>query len=143
MSKYAEAKTNIKDPECLIKALADNGYAVVEDHTGNPQNLVDYCGHHTQYLQPGVDDTADIIIRRRYVPGASNDIGYKKQADGTYSAIISQYDSSRHGAKWQNGVKVSYQKHNIQKAAARTGQRVIQTGKKLANGNLQYIFAKG
>jgi len=36
--------------------------------------------------------TAEIVIPRRFVGGAANDIGFKLQEDGTYEAIISEYD---------------------------------------------------
>lgn len=38
-------------------------------------------------------DVAEIIIPRRHVGGAANDVGFKQQADGTWSAIVSDYDS--------------------------------------------------
>lgn len=38
-------------------------------------------------------DVAEIIIPRAHVGGAANDIGFKLQEDGTWSAIISEYDS--------------------------------------------------
>jgi hypothetical protein len=52
------------------------------------------------------DQTAEIIIPRSAVGGAANDIGFKLQSDGTYEAIISQYDrgngsSSKHGSHSQ------------------------------------------
>lgn len=39
-------------------------------------------------------DTAEIIIPRKYVGGSSNDIGFKLQEDGSWGAIISEFDTS-------------------------------------------------
>lgn len=42
--------------------------------------------------------TAEIIIPRAVVGGCSNDIGFKLQEDGSYGAIISDYDKTNRAA---------------------------------------------
>lgn len=133
MSKYAAVETIFEDGEVLIKALNEVGYTTVENHIGNPAHLVGYQGDTRK-------DTADIIVRRQYVGGASNDLGFKRAADGTYQAIISDYDSRRHNAEWLKKLKVEYQGARVQAIAQKNGYRAVSTGKKLANGNKQYIF---
>ena len=59
------------------------------------------------------EQKAEVIIRRAYVGSSSNDIGYVKGPDGNFKALISDYDSHKHNAEWQNKVSTYY---NIEKA---------------------------
>ncbi len=148
MSKYATVATDFKDPDLLIAALAAVGYSKVENHIGNPQPLVGFQGDfrtadgdgHT--TNPALAMKADIIIRRREVGGKSNDIGFVRTSSGSYTAIISDYDSHKHNQQWRNNLAVNYQQKSVEKIAAKMGARVLVSGKKLANGNIQYQFLK-
>ena len=42
-------------------------------------------------------ERAEIVIRRGYVGHGSNDIGFARQLDGTFRAIISEYDQRTPG----------------------------------------------
>lgn len=90
MSKYDTYNCqNITSQEVLLAALAELGWGAgkVEVHA-EPQTLMDWHGE----KRP---QKANIIIRRRNTgQGASNDIGFLKNADGTYSPIVSDYDTS-------------------------------------------------
>lgn len=83
MSKYLETKTSFTNPEYIVKALEDDGYKGVIEVYDEPVELYDYYGK----LLPA---KAEIVIRRgkgqagRY----SNDIGFARQADGTYLALL-------------------------------------------------------
>lgn len=123
MSKYHEQKTVYKDAECLVKALGDQGYTNVEVYE-RAQQLYDFQGRPTHYVMVG-GDLANIVVRRQYVPGASNDIGFTLQADGTYSALISQYDSHRHGTEWMAALKMSYTEHADMKLAKKNGLQLL------------------
>lgn len=109
MSAYSKNKTIYKDQECLLKALEAQGYPreQVELHEGGGAQLIDYCGRPTHYLDP-TGDKANIIVRRKHVGGAANDLGFKKENDGTYSAIVSRYDTGKHNTKWMTDLKVAY-----------------------------------
>jgi uncharacterized protein DUF1257 len=145
VSTYHEQKTAYKDAECLVKALGDQGYTNVEVHEHAAQ-LFDFQGRPTHYVMSG-GDLANIIIRRQYVPGASNDIGFTRQSDGTYSALISQYDSHRHGAEWMTALRMSYTEHADMKLAKKNGLRLLSrkivevAGKKRVQ--LQFLDPRG
>jgi D-alanyl-D-alanine dipeptidase len=107
MSAYSKLQTVYKDRDCLVAALNEHGYPIVETHDVAVP-LVDYHGRQTRYTDPN-GDYANVIVRRNHVGGAANDLGFLKQADGTYSAMVSAYDSHKHDTKWFNGLKQKYQ----------------------------------
>jgi hypothetical protein len=72
-------------------------------------------------------DKANVIIRRQYVGRASNDIGFIKAADGTYQAIISEYDSSQHDKSWLDKVSQRYSANVVHQTAALYGYTVNET----------------
>lgn len=146
MSKYSENKTQFKDCDLLVQALLDMGFTKdqIEVHQQG-QNLFDYHGHKTKYLDGKNFDTAEVIIRRQHVNsrlsgGASNDIGFKRNADGTYGAIISEYDSHYANAAWLGKLKTNYAERGIQKQAKRVGLRYVNTTSK--DGKRQVLFVK-
>ena len=54
------------------------------------------------------EQTAEIVIRKKDVGSSSNDIGFKKQEDGTYQAVISEFDSARYNKKWLDDTSTHY-----------------------------------
>lgn len=124
MSEYGKATTKFRDEECLLGALADVGYDKVEVHK-DAQQLIDYHGRPTHYLHAD-GDKAHIIVRRRYVGGAANDLGFFREADGTYSAIISAYDRGKHNAQWMIGLKQKYADRIIPKTAKKFNLTLMQ-----------------
>ncbi|WP_445249288.1 DUF1257 domain-containing protein [Microcoleus sp. OTE_8_concoct_300] len=81
MSHFTSIKTQIKNRDALVKALADVGFARVEVHeTG--QRLYGFQGD----VRP---EKAEVIVRGQYLGAASNDMGFKQQEDGQFKAIIS------------------------------------------------------
>ena len=113
MSAYTEQQTQITDADILKKCLEEKGFKEVEQHK-EAQQLVGYHGDKRQ-------QTAEIIIRRKHVGSASNDIGFKKQADGTYAAIISDYDKGKHNANWMADLKKRYADKKIRAQAQKAG----------------------
>jgi Holliday junction resolvasome RuvABC DNA-binding subunit len=91
MSHYTRVRTKLNDATLLVTALKELGYTAVEVH-GEPHQLDGYQGD----LRP---EQAEVIVRRKYISSASNDIGFARQADGSFEAIISGYDASRHNRK--------------------------------------------
>lgn len=83
MSAYRQMNTKMTDKECLIKALESKGYKPEVVDEG--RQLVDYVGK----VRP---ERAHIILNRKQVGGASNEVGFEKMANGTYRSTISQYD---------------------------------------------------
>lgn len=138
MSEYHELKTEYRDAECLVAALKEHepAYHTVEVHEV-AQQLFDFRGRKTTYIDKD-GDKANIIVRRAVVGGAANDLGFVRKADGSYSAIISEYDSRKHSAEWLKGLKRTYTEKVTLKTAAKNGLRYL--GKKVVNGKTQLQF---
>jgi hypothetical protein len=92
MSAYITIETKITDENMLLQALADLGITEVERHEV-AQHLYGYQGDERS-------ETAEIIIRREHVGEGSNDIGFKRRADGTFEAIVSEFDQVPHVGRW-------------------------------------------
>lgn len=120
MSAYSKNKTVFKDRDCLVTALGEMGYKqeMIELHEGKGSQLIDYCGRPTKYLD-ATGDKANVIVRRKHVGGAANDLGFKLEEDGTYSAIVSAYDTGKHNTKWMTGLKAAYGEAVIRKTASK------------------------
>ena len=131
MSHYTEIKTAFKDQAALIDALVEIGFArgSIEVH----EAPVTLYGHHGDERP----ERAEIVIRRHYLSIASNDIGFARQADGTFQAIISEYDEMAghhainptakalggYNAAWLGRVKQAYAARVVEKQAASRGLR--------------------
>lgn len=117
MSEYIQCQTNIQSREALIAALHEMGYTNFEE--GENLSLYGYRGDRRK-------ETADIVIRRKYVRTGANDLGFKKQADGTYKVIISQFDQSQ-DKKFVPRVTALSAFHNAVEKAKRKGYKVKRT----------------
>ena len=105
MSHYSKIETQIVDRESLLKALNDMGYSNIEVHEMG-EHLYGYEGD----VRP---EQGNIIIRREFVSPESNDIGFKLTDQGTYEAIVSQYDQELLGQDWIGRVCQSYAEHAV------------------------------
>jgi len=83
VSKYVELRTSVTDERYLVEALQDLGYQPEVCREG--RSLVGYRGDKR-------DEQAQIIIPRRQLDSASNDIGFARDGTGVYQAIVSEYD---------------------------------------------------
>lgn len=121
MSHYNILKTELRNKNSLIKALMRRGWKkeAIEVHD-DAQHLQGYTGD----TRP---ETAEIIIRRRNVGAASNDIGFKLQADGTYRAIISDYDQHRYGKQFMSDLELDYGVEQAQAAFSMNGWQYTET----------------
>jgi hypothetical protein len=139
-SEYAQYEGDYADRECLVEALTQQGYAreQIEVHD-QPQQLFDYHGHATHYLD-ATGDMAEVIVRRRYVGGAANDLGFRKQTDGKYAPIISAYDSSKHNTKWLTGLKDRYHEAVVTKQAKKMGLKL--KSRQVVNGKVVVKYLK-
>jgi len=112
MSHYNDFETEITDQAALVRALCrcENRarqqiqLGMVETHT-DPQHLYGYQGDRR-------NQKAHVIIRQQYVGSASNDIGFVKNEDGKYAAIISDFDSSHYNKPWLTKL---YTYYNVEK----------------------------
>lgn len=95
MSAFVEAQTNIVDEADLLDALDEMGFKpeAIEQHA-EAQPLYGYRGDRRS-------DTANVIIRRNHIGRLSNDIGWRRENDGTYTAVVSKFDSKKRGEVWE------------------------------------------
>src|ERR1035441_7442222 len=122
MSEYAKLEAQYKDRDCLVEALKEQGYPTVEVHDEAVQ-LYDYHGRATTYLD-ATGDKANVIVRRNFVGGAANDLGFAKQADGKYAAIVSRFDTGKHNTKWFSQLKDRYLDKVTTKEAKKRGLKL-------------------
>lgn len=127
MSAYLTLLTPMSDQECLLAALADLGFDTtkVEVHA-TPVQLVGYQGDRRA-------QTANLVIRRRHVGAAANDVGFLATETG-YQALVSGYDHPRFGAGWIAQLSLQYQVHSDAKrerAAAEERRRLEEERQKL------------
>jgi hypothetical protein len=136
VSHFTTLKTQITDAECLRRALADRGFPTVEVHA-TPQHLYGFQGD----VRP---ETAEVIIRRQHVGFASNDIGFKRRADGTFDAIVSSYDRSgssglSHG--WIDRLSQRYAYHVALQKLAEQGFALAQE-ETTASGQVRLVLRR-
>lgn len=130
MSHFTTIKTQFKDKKCLIAALKKFFREV--EYQQIPQNLIGYKGDVRS-------QTASIIIRRKFVGQASNDIGFQYDpVEKSYQAIISEYDRNyqKYNGQWLNQLKVEYSQQVIEKEAQKMGAEVEKT--RMSDGSIQY-----
>ena len=120
MSHYCEIQTELRDPGALVAALRALGFADIEVHAA-AQALYGYQGD----ARP---ERAEVIVRRRYVGQAANDLGFARQADGTFRAIISEYDQGQgYDARWLGRLAQEYALARVQAVAKAHGRPLAIT----------------
>jgi hypothetical protein len=83
VSKYEEMRTVLSHEGYLIEALKELGYTPEVCPEGSA--LFGYRGDERP-------ERAHVVIRRRQLDSASNDIGFRRDKSGVYRAIVSEYD---------------------------------------------------
>ena len=131
MSHFTTIKTEITDPIALKKALTDLGYSVVEEGF----NLPLYG-----YQDDRRPQTADIVIRRQYISGLSNDLGFKKKGS-TYEMIISEYDVRLLGQNFIDRLMQRYAYHKVLSEAKRQNWTKVQE-EKMQDGTIKLVLTK-
>jgi hypothetical protein len=116
LSHFTRIRTRLRDPGILAAALREVGHPDVEVHD-QPQTLYGYRGD----ARP---EKAEVIVRRKHIGAASNDIGFARQPDGSFEAIISEYDRSRYNAAWLAKLTHSYSHAATLRYAATHGYEV-------------------
>lgn len=126
MSHFTRIKTQIADLSCLIQALNDLGYTEIE--TGIQIHLFGWHGDDRAVIDTGNPNYAppcEVAIRRKYLGSASNDIGFILQPDGTYEAIISDYDQTALKG-WIDKVTQRYALNVVKQNAQYSGYQVVE-----------------
>ena len=105
MSHYTKCKTKITDQQALLTTLAAFGWKNVEVHK-TPQSLFGYLGDIRA-------ERAEIIVRRINISSVSNDLGFQLTPDGTYQAIISEYDQGILGQDFVKKLSQTYSENVV------------------------------
>src|SRR4029077_14204002 len=130
MSKYQEMRTVVSHEGHLIEALNEMGYTPEVCSEGTA--LFGYMGDERS-------ECAQIVIRRRQLDSASNDIGFRRDESGVYRAIISEYDRGiGFDEAWLGRIAQTYKERQTMAIAKAKGyvfqgRQVVQTpqGKKV------------
>jgi len=126
VSVYVTVDLEINDGDCLRVALEEMGYKVEVHEEAQP--LIGFQGDKRK-------QKANVIVRRKHVGSASNDVGFLKQDDGTYQMIISEYDmrGKRQQEDFTKRLNQIYAKHKVVKQAKKLGMTI--TSQKTTNDN--------
>lgn len=138
MSAYLTLLTPMTDQECLLAALVDLGFdkTKVEVHA-TPVELVGYAGDRRAQV-------ANIVIRRRHIGAASNDVGFLATSTG-YQALVSDYDHPRFGASWITQLSQRYEAHSNAKKeriAAEELRRIEEERMRLVEAQRQAVLER-
>ena len=86
VSHYLRAKCNVKSRAGLVAALEELGF---HPEVGDaPLPLYGYHGDRRP-------EQAHVVIRRREVGPSSNDVGFLELEDGSFEAVVSEFDRRR------------------------------------------------
>ena len=127
MSKYLSfVEQCYPDRQLLVAALAVLGYAEVEEGEALP--LYGYEGDRRP-------ETAEIVVRRRHIGRASNDLGFARTAQG-YIPIISEYDQQTLlGGQFLVRLRTAYSELVVEEV----NRRLLGTARRSVEGTLVKI----
>jgi len=132
MSAYMTCQTEFRDVTSLVAALKDLGYQP-EVHA-EPAALYGYEGD----MRP---ERAHVIVRRGQVGLAANDLGFVRQADGSYGMLRSQYDSQATFPDARAGqLKARYGYHQVITQAKKRGYTVAS--ETTAQGKIKIVLRR-
>jgi hypothetical protein len=112
MSKYLTIdELNIDNQDLLVQTLQHD--VLFQGRLGLPGLEIE--SHDLAVHLFGIQDkqrpeTAEVIIRRQFVGGAANDIGFKRAESGNFVPIISEYDNGygQYGEAWRDQLSQRY-----------------------------------
>jgi Protein of unknown function (DUF1257) len=116
MSHFTRVRTKLRDTDALVAALKAVGLKQVEVHD-QPQSLHGYQGD----TRP---ERAEVIVKRKHIGTFSNDIGFARRPDGSFEAIISDYDRRKYDQSWLTELARNYSYAATQKYAETHGYEI-------------------
>lgn len=130
MSKYLSFSDIIfKDRRLLLAALADLGYSEVEEGEALP--LYGYQGDRRP-------ETAALVVRRRHIGPASNDLGFQQTPQG-YIPVVSEYDQGTlHGGRFLVRLRTAYSERVVDEVR----RRLHGTARRTADGGIVRITVR-
>ena len=143
MSHFVECQTEFRDPQALVAALIECGFAAdqIEVHAES----VPLCG----YQGDSREQQAHIVIRRKHVGSGANDVGWERQPDGTYRAWISEFDAgvgpykhrrdtARFNQTMQNKIRQEYAYQVIARQQRSLGRSVER--QRMPSGEIEVVI---
>jgi predicted RNA binding protein YcfA (HicA-like mRNA interferase family) len=130
MSHFVEVEVEFeqKNEKEFIEALEEQfGKGSVEIHEKG-SGLKGYMGDDRSKAS-GQDyaPPCEIIIRKKHIGPSSNDIGFKRQANGNYSAYVSDFDKGHHySLKKQGIVAMNYGAKVAEKTLKADGWKTVR-----------------
>jgi len=118
MSHYTKIETRLTSLPHLLKALNDLGFNQVESY-GSPVKLE---GAESFWI----DETAEVVIRKEHLKARKNDMGFKRQSDGSYVAVISSYDEKFYDEIWIRNLSQRYSYHVTRDTLEQKGFDLIE-----------------
>jgi len=147
MSHFTEMEVNFDqkhEADFIASLELQFGKGSVEIHE-SPQGLYGYQGDLRSKKPVNSADYAPechIIIRRKNVGSASNDVGYRRLENGNYAAYISDYDKGNNFSQAkQNAVAQNYGVNVAEKNLKKQGWIVKRTQEK--NGVIRITATEG
>lgn len=105
---------------CLVESLAE------------PAHLFGFDGDQRP-------ETAEVIVRREFVGDFSNDLGFKRQANGNFQPIISEYDAPFYNASWLDRLSQKYGERKYIQEMYNNGFS-LSNSETLADGSTEMSF---
>jgi len=122
----------IADADAIKEALTELGFPYEEHKIAT--GLYGYAGDRRSQV-------ANIIVRKKNIGSASNDIGFHKKADGKYELIISEYDKRiRKGQIFTKKFKQVYASKQTQRQLRKKGYK-LKKQKVEKDGTIELRFA--
>ena len=132
MSDYIIIELEVSDSNIIKETLKELGYPFEEHKVA--QNLMGYRGDKRSQV-------SNIIVRRRNVGAASNDVGFLKKANGKYDLILSEYDRGMpQGKTFMYKFKQTYIKKQSQKMLKKKGYK-LKKQKVEEDGTIELRFS--
>jgi hypothetical protein len=120
MSEYLVCETDMNNIEVILETLGELGFS------GDKVSVYEEAISLEGYRGDKREQKGNIVIGRKYVGGAANDIGFEKQSNGSYKAWVSAADKHRGlGKEIMSGrMKRLYSKNMTLRTAKRAGWRI-------------------
>lgn len=135
MSHYTKIRTQLRERSIILHALREMGFERVENHE-TAQPLFGYQGDRRP-------ESAEIIIRRKEVGPASNDVGFCQTQTGEFEAIISEFDqrSGRCSGNFLQDLHRRYA-YGVVQEQVREQHLIIEEERTFENGEIVFILAE-
>jgi hypothetical protein len=124
MSHYTTVRTQLVSKPHLLAALKALGFLQVEVHA-SPQTLRGWESNRT----------AEIILRREHL-SCSADVGFARNATGTYDLVVAENDTHQFGNPWLARLSQTYA-YGVAKQMLKEQQFEVVEEKRLADQTIR------